>query len=123
MEVITMTFWDRFYELCVKNGTKPNPVAKELGISSGAVTKWKNGSIPDPDMLIKISNKFDVSIDYLLTGKTSQSEPSQTDEITQRFREKYNHLSETDKERLESILDVLLDKAEKEASQDQSVSR
>ena len=123
MEVIAMTFWDRFYELCIKNGTRPNPVAKELGISSGAVTKWKNGSIPDSDMLIKISGRFNVSIDYLLTGETPKAETSQTDERMQRFREKYNHLSETDKERLESILDVLLDKAEKEASQDQLVPR
>lgn len=32
-------FWERFYELCLKNHTKPNPLAKEIGISSGVITK------------------------------------------------------------------------------------
>ena len=38
-------FWERFYNLCLQKNTKPNPVAKEIGISSGIVTKWKNENI------------------------------------------------------------------------------
>ena len=62
-------FWERFYDLCIKKGTKPNPLAKDIGISSGVITKWKSGSIPNGEMLIKISDYFDCSIDYLL-GRT-----------------------------------------------------
>ncbi len=60
-------FWDRFYELCCSKNTKPNPVAKELGISSAVLTKWKNGiSYPNGEFLIKIAKYFNCSIDYLV---------------------------------------------------------
>lgn len=59
-------FWERFYQLCIESGSKPNPVAKSIGVSSGAVTKWKNGTIPPADVLISISEYFNCSIDYLL---------------------------------------------------------
>ena len=60
-------FWDKFVELCIKHNTKPNPVAKELGISSGAVTKWKKeGSQPNSTTLKKIADYFGVSVEYLL---------------------------------------------------------
>ena len=65
-------FWKRFYELCIKKGTKPNPVAKDIGISSGVVTKWKNGTtIPNGETLIKIADYLDCSVDYLL-GRTDK---------------------------------------------------
>jgi transcriptional regulator with XRE-family HTH domain len=62
-------FWERFYSLCEKSNIKPNPLAESLKISSGALTKWKNGSIPNGETLIKIANFFDCSVDYLL-GRT-----------------------------------------------------
>lgn len=64
-----MTFWDRFYNLCIENETKPNPVCKKLGFSNSASTHWKAGQLPGATSLKKIANYFDVSTDYLL-GKT-----------------------------------------------------
>lgn len=61
-----MSFWDIFYKLCTENNTKPNPVAKELGIASGTITQWKNGSIPSKEKLILLSEYFGVTTDYLL---------------------------------------------------------
>lgn len=63
-------FWTVFYALCTQNGEKPNNVAQKLNISSGVVTKWKNGSTPSVDALIKLSDYYCVSVDYLL-GRTS----------------------------------------------------
>lgn len=68
-------FWDNFVALCNENGTKPNPVAKELGISSGSVTFWKNGKVPHHSTLLKIADYFDVSVDYLLTGADTMELP------------------------------------------------
>jgi transcriptional regulator with XRE-family HTH domain len=51
---------------------KPNQVGKELGISSASFTKWKNGSTPTVDALIKLSEYFDVSIDYLVFGDKAE---------------------------------------------------
>ncbi|MCQ2434708.1 MAG: helix-turn-helix transcriptional regulator [Oscillospiraceae bacterium] len=62
-------FWNRFFELCASVKLKPNRVASIIGVSSASVTKWKNGTIPNSDTLLKIADYFAVSVDYLL-GKT-----------------------------------------------------
>ena len=59
-------FWEIFSELCLQQGKSPNAIAKELKISSGSVTNWKNGTIPNNSALLKLSNYFNVSVDYLL---------------------------------------------------------
>lgn len=64
-------FWERFTLLCAEKGTKPNPVAKELGFASSTVTAWKNGSTISSDKLKAIADYFNVSTDYLL-GKTEK---------------------------------------------------
>lgn len=67
-------FWERFYNMCIAKGVKPNPVAKEIGISSGIVTKWKTvGTFPNGETLIKIADYLDCSVDYLL-GRTDNPE-------------------------------------------------
>lgn len=69
-------FWERFVTLCAENNTRPNPVASKLGISSGAVTKWKKGeTIPNSVTAFKIANYFHVSVDYLL-GNTDERRPA-----------------------------------------------
>ena len=62
-------FWQRFYNLCISKGTKPNPVAQKVGISSATITQWKQGAIPAGDNLAKIADYLDCSVDYLL-GRT-----------------------------------------------------
>jgi transcriptional regulator with XRE-family HTH domain len=59
-------FWERFYGLCQRVGKKPNPVGKEIGLSSGIISKWKAGGIPNGETLMKLSKYFNVSVDYLL---------------------------------------------------------
>ena len=71
-------FWDKFVSLCVQHNTKPNPVAAALGISSGAVTKWKQGAEPNSTTLRKIANYFGVSVDYLL-GHEEKEKPAAND--------------------------------------------
>lgn len=67
-------FWENYVELCIKNNTSPNAVAKAIGISSASVTYWKNGSKPRDTALKKIANYFDVSTDYLLGRTTTINE-------------------------------------------------
>ncbi len=62
-------FWDIFKNLCIENNTSPNGVAKTLGFSNAAATKWKSGSVPNATTVQKIADYFNVSVDYLL-GKT-----------------------------------------------------
>lgn len=60
-------FWENFLQLCNQHGMSPNAVAKNIGISSGAVTKWKNeGVTPRGVTLKKVADYFNVSVAYLL---------------------------------------------------------
>lgn len=87
-------FWDRFVELCAREGTKPNPLAASLGISSGAVTRWKNGSIPQDTTLALIAAHFGVTTDYLL-GEGPQ--PIGFDDFTYAMHNESTSLTEEDK--------------------------
>ena len=62
-------FWQRFYNLCEQNNSKPNSVAKNLGFSTATCTHWKDGAVPKADAVVKIADYFNVSVDYLL-GRT-----------------------------------------------------
>lgn len=66
-------FWDRFFKLCYELKIAPNSVAKSIGAGNSACTKWKSGTIPSSDSLIKIANFFDCSVDYLL-GRTENQQ-------------------------------------------------
>jgi transcriptional regulator with XRE-family HTH domain len=65
-------YWDIFEKLCCDVGKKPNPVGKEIGVSSSTISQWKNGSIPNGETLMKIADYLNVSVDYLL-GRTDSS--------------------------------------------------
>lgn len=87
-------FWERFYDLCASKNMKPNTFAKEVNISSGVVSKWKQTQkVPEIGELIKISKYFDVSLDYLVFGyeRTEVSE-KQKKECIQDSEEKNAYL-------------------------------
>jgi transcriptional regulator with XRE-family HTH domain len=46
-------------------------LASHLGVSPQAVSKWENGSYPEGDLLPRIADFFEVSIDYLY-GRTDR---------------------------------------------------
>ena len=63
-------FWERFYNLCIEAGTKPNAIKDKIGVSSGVITKWKSEhSLPNGESLLRIADYLDCSVDYLL-GRT-----------------------------------------------------
>ena len=59
-------FWEIYSDLCQKRGLSPNAVAKELSITSGTVTGWKQGRAPQNAKLRAIADYFGVSVNYLL---------------------------------------------------------
>lgn len=110
-----MIFWDRFYQLCITKGTKPNPVAKEISIGSGTLTKWKEGNTyPNSEALIKIAKYFNCSTDYLL-GLTDLSE-SLKSEFSQEdisILNKIKKLNTDDRTEIMMIIDYRLNRQEK----------
>lgn len=71
-------FFEKYSDLCSKAGKSPNKVAKELSISSGSVTEWKKGRVPQNATVLKIANYFGVTTDYLL-GKADEKAPAPAD--------------------------------------------
>lgn len=65
---MTNNFYDTVNEICKRNGTTATTVLREIGASTGNVSKWKNGSIPNIDLALRIAERLDITLDYLVTG-------------------------------------------------------
>lgn len=66
-------FYENLLEICkVKNISVTNLIA-ELGLSSGNLSSWKKGNKPRSDTLVKIAERLDISVNYLL-GESENSE-------------------------------------------------
>lgn len=99
-------FWDNLITLCVNRNISPSALTKELSISKGVVTKWKNGSTPHQTTLLKIANYFNVSVDYLLKD-TPQGITPGLDEQDIEILVKLSRLSGEYKKEALSYLDFL----------------
>lgn len=114
-------FWERFYYLCEINNKKPTPVGKEIGVSSGIISTWKKeGYCPSGEMLIKIANYFNCSIDYLVGRSDSiniQKSELSSEELL--FIEKLRSLPEDSQDEIVHMINYKyerLQKKRKEAS-------
>lgn len=72
-----MSFYEKFYKLCRENGTRPSPVCTAIGISKSGATRWKAGSTPDGDTILKICQYFDVPITYFYEDEPPQETPAE----------------------------------------------
>lgn len=109
-------FWDNFLKICETHNTKPNTVAKLIGISNATCTKWKNGAIPNGETLLKLADYLGVSVDYLLgreqqpqtstttTNNNNNNNHSQFDETTLQVAEEFRKLDFKDKIQVMSLI-------------------
>ena len=66
-----MSFWETLDQLCKTHNTSATSVVLALGMSKGNITRWKNNTLPNSDILMKLADYFSVSTDYLL-GRESE---------------------------------------------------
>ncbi len=72
-----MIFADKLIDLRKKNGWSQEEVAEKLGVSRQAISKWEGAqSIPDMSRIIRLSELFGVSTDYLLKDNLEQAQPA-----------------------------------------------
>ena len=116
-----MTFWERFYNLCIENNTKPNPLASKLGIASGTISGWKSGKKPNTNHLEQLCAYFNVSTDYLL-GKSdikkeqaAHVEQPASDEVKKLYEESAD-LSDEEARRVREYVELLKLKRNQESS-------
>lgn len=70
-----MSFFTKYLELCTKENSSANAVAKKIGIRSSTVTNWKQGGTPQPHTLKKIADYFGVPVSYF-SEETPETEKS-----------------------------------------------
>ena len=72
-----MTLGERIYNLRTEKEMSQGDLADALEVSRQSISKWEtNGSVPELDKLIKLSEIFDVSLDELITGKEKVEQPA-----------------------------------------------
>lgn len=116
-----MTFWERFYKLCLEHETKPNPVAAQLGIASGTISGWKSGKKPNTTHLELLCAFFNVSTDYLLGKTDKKNEQTATDELPaseelQKLIEESSTLSDEEARKVREYVELLKLKRNQEYS-------
>lgn len=102
-----MTFYDRYESLCKNAGYKPqSPKMQEItGVTSGAISKWKTlGITPKPEILAKIANFFNVSVDYLAGVETSNKQNFLLSDPEVELILKFRSLDDKKKELIEGII-------------------
>lgn len=77
-----MILADKIIELRKKSGMSQEELAEKLGVSRQSVSKWEMAqSTPDLNRILKISEVFGVTTDYLLKDEIDFTEPDSTADI------------------------------------------
>ena len=106
---------ERIKELCVKKGISVNKLETDLGFGTGYVSKLDK-STPNTKKIKSIADYFNVSVDYLMTGKTNKfsSEMAAIDlELTdmplemKKYALKLSKMSEEKQKQIMSLIDML----------------
>lgn len=71
-----MSLGERIYKLRTEKEMSQGELADALEVSRQSISKWEtNGSVPELDKLVKLSELFGVSLDELITGKVQEQQP------------------------------------------------
>ena len=74
-----MNLADRILELRKQKGISQEELADKLGVSRQAISKWESEqSVPEMDKIIRMSDFFEVTTDYLLKGVEPVSKETDT---------------------------------------------
>ena len=111
-----MTLRDRIKDLCKKKGISVNRLELDCEFAKGYISKLDK-STPNSDKLQKIADYFGISLDYLMNGADSSiGEFSEQAELLVKIRndeklmkaiEKYYTLSDSKKEHVLDLIDLL----------------
>ena len=72
-----MDLKERIQELCKQAGISMNQLEQELNFGKGYISKLGK-SVPNVNKIQLIANRFNVTVDYLMTGET----PAEKKEVT-----------------------------------------
>ena len=103
-------YYENFEKLCKAKNIKPATVSKETGISTATLSNWKKDNYtPKQDKLSIIADYFNVSVDYLMTGKEPEiSDDMVLEEIE--LLDMYRKLTDEQKENINNIMKLFIKK-------------
>ena len=82
-----MILADKIIEQRKKNGWSQEELAEKLDVSRQSISKWESAqSVPDMGRIVKLSQIFGVSTDYLLIDEMEQTETALVDESDRSLR-------------------------------------
>ena len=92
-------FYERLKELSATKGVSITQMAKDLGISTGLQTGWKNGATPRQSTVKKIADYFGVAVDYFYGEDPAQNKemPQPETQVEAQFAEMFSKLSDANK--------------------------
>lgn len=101
-------FYDIYKKLCEDNGEKPYQLPLKLGAKSNSVVaQWKNGSLPRPEMIQKIADYFNVSVEYLMFGEVNKEKPVPfRHELSEEAKELQHIWDEIDADERQALLEM-----------------
>lgn len=98
----------RLKELRKERGLTQKEIAKMLSITQMSYSYYERGlREPEIALLIKLSEIFNVSVDYLIENENERLEKLTEDE--RRVINKFRKLNETNKAKVEERIEVLLE--------------
>lgn len=80
-----MNIVERIKELCKINKISIKSLEKELSIGNGSIAKWTK-STPSVENILKISKRFNVSLDWLVTGKEEKDLKQDEKKLVELYR-------------------------------------
>ncbi len=113
---IIMDFGEKLYSLRTQAKISQLQLAEILGVSRQTVSKWETGNmLPEIDKLIKISDQFHVSTDYLLRKTKPKDASVNLDRLVLKFLGSAQDMDAISKELVEVMRDGVIDEEEGKA--------
>ena len=112
MDAKTLPFNEKIKKLRDSRGWTQSELAEKLGTDGRMISHYEKGkNIPSADILVKIAELFNVSIDYLLIERIPQRPLNQNDdaELLEKISE-ISKLPEKDKEMILHMIDSVITK-------------
>lgn len=112
-----MTFGERLKSLRLEKGLTQTELGKHFNLGKTAISLYEtNDRFPDKEILDKMADFFNCSMDYLLGRVDVRKETSSTpaDKEFVAFYEGYKDLDDADKEILKATLDAFVRAKKKE---------